>query len=242
MLAGHVREDARSLIGDQFQFVNRTHQRDHDLGTGVAAETLAEARGLRDGTHLQREQPRDHQAQSHTAQTQHRVRLVQTSHRAQQSQVGLVRLALLLGHGHPNGQFGEVGQELVQGRVDQPDRHRQPVHDLEDADEVLTLQRQQCCQCGLPLRVVFGEDELLDVLLAVAEEHVFRAAQANALATHAPTARGVVGGIGIRTHRQPSVFVGVAHDAVDGVDQFRGLLIRAVQGGVDAGVEVLNDR
>ena len=91
-------------------------------------------------------------------------------------------------------------------------------------------------------RVVFGEDELLDVLLAVAEEHVFRAAQANALAAHAPTARGVVGGIGIRAHRQPSVFVGVAHDAVDGVDQFRGLLIRAVQGGVDAGVEVLNDR
>ena len=40
-------------------------------------------------------------------------------------------------------QLGVVGQELVQRRVDQPDRHRQPVHRLEDLDEVLALQRQQ---------------------------------------------------------------------------------------------------
>ncbi len=42
-------------------------------------------------------------------------------------------------------------QELVQRRVDQPDRHRQPVHRREDAVEVLALQRQQRVQRGLPI-------------------------------------------------------------------------------------------
>ena len=52
-------------------------------------------------------------------------------------------LAAGLGHRDPDRQLGEVGQELVQRRVEQPDRHRQPVHRLEDAVEVLALQRQQ---------------------------------------------------------------------------------------------------
>ena len=40
-------------------------------------------------------------------------------------------------------QLGQVGQELVQRRVEQPDRHRQALHRLEDALEVLLLKRQQ---------------------------------------------------------------------------------------------------
>ena len=51
--------------------------------------------------------------------------------------------------GHLDRQLGEVGQELVQRRVDQPDRDRQPVHRLEDLDEVVALQRQQRGERGL---------------------------------------------------------------------------------------------
>ena len=40
----------------------------------------------------------------------------------------------------------------MQRRVEQPDRDRQPVHRLEDADEVLALQRQQLVQRASPLR------------------------------------------------------------------------------------------
>ena len=56
-------------------------------------------------------------------------------------------------------QVGEVGQELVQRRVDQPDRHRQPVHRLEDLDEVAALQRFERVQGGLPLLVGLGQDQ-----------------------------------------------------------------------------------
>ena len=38
--------------------------------------------------------------------------------------------------GDTDGEFGAVGQELVQRWVDQPDRHRQPVHRGQDAGEV----------------------------------------------------------------------------------------------------------
>ena len=41
-----------------------------------------------------------------------------------------------------------VRQELVQRRVEQADRHRQPRHLLEQALEVLLLQRQQLVERG----------------------------------------------------------------------------------------------
>jgi hypothetical protein len=66
---------------------------------------------------------------------------VQLVHRLQHAQVALALLTTRFGDGDAHGQFGDVGQELVQGRVEQPDRHRQPVHGLEDADEVLALER-----------------------------------------------------------------------------------------------------
>ena len=50
---------------------------------------------------------------------------------------------------HPDRQLGQVGQELVQRRVEQPDGDRQAVHRLEDPDEVLALQRQQLLERGL---------------------------------------------------------------------------------------------
>ena len=46
--------------------------------------------------------------------------------------VVLVDVAALVLERDLDRQLGEVGQELVQRRVDQPDRHRQPVHRLED--------------------------------------------------------------------------------------------------------------
>ena len=47
----------------------------------------------------------------------------------------------------------ELGQELVQRRVEQPDRHRQAVHRFEDRFEVALLERQQGLERGLSLLV-----------------------------------------------------------------------------------------
>ena len=76
------------------------------------------------------------------------------------------RLAALVVQRDLDRQVGVVGQELVQRRVDQPDGHRQPVHRLEDADEVLALHRQQLGERLLLLLGRLGQDQVLDQRLA----------------------------------------------------------------------------
>ena len=60
-------------------------------------------------------------------------------------------LAALLAERDLHGQLHLVRQELVQRRVQQPHRDRQPAHRAEDADEVLALQREQDVVRGLLL-------------------------------------------------------------------------------------------
>ena len=90
-----------------------------------------------------------------------------------------------LGHGDLDREVGEVGEELVQRRVEEPDGDRQAVHGLEDLDEVGPLERQQLVEDLLALLVGLGEDEVLDEQAAFAEEHVLGAAQADALGPEA---------------------------------------------------------
>src|SRR5712692_4463177 len=63
--------------------------------------------------------------------------------------------------------FPVVRDELVQGRIDQPDGDGAPIHGLEDADKIAPLERQQLRQ-GAPARYLgIREDHLLDGELAV---------------------------------------------------------------------------
>ena len=50
---------------------------------------------------------------------------MQPPHRCKQPHVRGVDPVAFLGQRDPHGQIGQVGQELVQGRVEQPDRRRQ---------------------------------------------------------------------------------------------------------------------
>ena len=50
--------------------------------------------------------------------------------------------------------FLAMRQEFVQRRVEQPDRHRQALHDLEQLDEIGALHRQQFCQRHAACRLV----------------------------------------------------------------------------------------
>ena len=100
-------------------------------GTPPALMPLGRRLEDRPGLHL--EQAGDDHAEPDAAQPEHRVLLVQPVHRLQHPQVALARLAARLGDRHPHRQLGDVGQELVQRRVEQPDGHRQAVHRLEDA-------------------------------------------------------------------------------------------------------------
>ena len=81
----------------------------------------------------------------------------------------------------PGDQLLDVGQELVQRRVEQADGDRQAVHGLEDLLEVGPLQFEQLGQRRRLLLGRVGEDHALHERQPIAEEHVLGAAQADAL-------------------------------------------------------------
>jgi len=144
-------------------------------------------------------------------------------------------LCPLLCQGHLDGDVGEVGQELVQRRVDQPDGDRQPVHGPEDLHEVTALQRFERVQRGLPAFLAVGQDQPLHELPALAEEHVLGADQADPAGAEPAGPGTVLAGVGVGVHAETTGGVGVLHDPGDGRDQVVGPA-------AEAALEVLDHR
>ena len=88
----------------------------------------------------------------------------------------------------------------------------------------------------LPLLAGLGEDQPLDELPPLAEEHVLGAAQADALGAEPAGAGGVRGVVGVGAHLHPAVLVGHGHEPVDGGDDRAALLDR------HRALEVAHDR
>ena len=101
--------------------------------------------------------------------------------------------------------FLERRQELVQRRIQQPDRHRQAGHRAEDALEVRLLHGQDPLERGAaPLRRV-GHDHVPDHRQPLlGHEHVLGAAEADALGAELPRLRGVLGRVGVRADGEPA--------------------------------------
>ena len=137
------------------------------------------------------------------------------------------------------GEVREVLEELVQRRVEQPDRHRQADHRLEQALEVLLLERQQLGERLAPLLLVVGHDHRPHLRLAVlGHEHVLGPAQPDAL--RAQLARLLRAGrvVGVGAHLQAPELVGPLEHAVEvlvhaRVDQRHVLERHAALGAVD---------
>ena len=70
--------------------------------------------------------------------------------------------------------------------------------------------------------VVLGQDQPLDVLAPLTQEHVLGAAQPDALAAEPARPLGVLDGVGVGPHPQPACLVGVGHHPVHGLDQVVG--------------------
>ena len=83
---------------------------------------------------------------------EHRVLLVQRLDRREQLLVLLGRAARRLGPGDLDQLLLEVGEELVERRVDQADDDGQPVHRLEDALEVALLEDLELGHRGIEPR------------------------------------------------------------------------------------------
>ena len=111
----------------------------------VRLSTVFAARTIARDLHLVDLRPK--QAEPATARPEHRVRLVERED--------------ALAHPLVCGLL-ERRQELVQRRVEQPDRHRQSLHRLEDALEVGLLHRLELGQRDAALDLVDGHDHLAD--------------------------------------------------------------------------------
>ena len=103
-------------------------------------------------------------------------------------------------------------QELVQRRVEQPDRHRQTVHDPEELDEIPALHRQQLGERGAAAGFVVGEDHFAHRENAVGvEKHVLGAAEPDALGSEGARGLGVARRFRVGAHAEPPRLVGPAH-------------------------------
>ena len=100
----------------------------------------------------------------------------------------------------------------MQRRIEQPDRDRQALHDLEQFGEVAALHRQQLGERRAAALLVVGEDHLAHRADAVGiEEHVLGAAEADAFGAELERDARVVRRVGIGAHLQLAHLVGPAH-------------------------------
>ncbi len=107
-------------------------------------------------------------------------------------------------------------QEFMQRRIEQADRHRQAGHDGEELAEILPLERQQARQRGAAAGFGVGDDHLphrQDALRV--EEHVFGAAQADALGAELAGGFGVQRRFGVGAHAHAAVLVGPFHQRAE---------------------------
>ncbi len=103
----------------------------------------------------------------------------------------------------------------MEGRVEEPHGHRQPVHRLKQIEEVLPLHLTEVLERPVKpivVTLVHGEEHLAHHGQPFLEEHVLGAGEADALGTEPPS-RGRVGtGVGVRPHLEATEVVGPVED------------------------------
>ena len=102
------------------------------------------------------------------------------------------------------------------------------VHRLEDAVEVVALQRQQLVERLAPIGLVVGEDHLLhDRDAPFAEEHVLGAAQADAARAEGVRELRLIGQVGVGADAEPAELVGPRQQLLEPLVDVRLLRGRA---------------
>ena len=218
----------RDALHDRLLIAQLLHvpdERDHDLGHDLLPFLLQLA-GRRDdrlGLHLGDLGIGD--PETHAAMAEHRVELVELLDAVQQRLL-LRELAAALAArfelGDLDHQVFALGQELVQRRIDRPDRHRRAVHRLEHAVEVVALERQQLVERLAAIGFVVGQDHLLDDRdAAFAEEHVLGAAQADAARAERVGELGLIRQVGVGADAERPHLVGPVRICVEALVDVR---------------------
>ncbi len=217
----------------QVELLLEADERDHDLGLDLDAFLLHHRGGFEDRARLHRGDFGVADAEAAAAEAEHRVELVQLRHARVDPrdrhaellrEVGL----LLLG----------LRQELVQRRVEEPDGRRMALERAEDAGEILALVRQQLVQRRLPLVERLREDHFAHRVDAVAlEEHVLRAAEADARRAERDRVLGLLRRVGVGAHVHARRLVAPFHQLLEVPELLRlpGGLVVVDQPGDDLG-------
>ena len=148
-------------------------QRHHDFRRDrLAGRAAGFDRGLENRARLHFRDFRIGDGEAAAAKAEHRIEFMQFS--------GAVRELLRIG-AHRLRHFGDfflaMRQKFVQRRIEQPDRHRQAAHDLEQLDEIGALHRQKFGERGAARVFVARQDHLAHGADAVlVEEHMLGAA------------------------------------------------------------------
>ena len=200
-------------------------ERNHDLGDDLQSFLVQLARRFHDGARLHLGDFGIRDPQPHAAMAEHRVELVQLLDPRQQLLALGDGVRVAAGRLEPRDlhhQLLALRQELVQRRVDGADGDRLAVHRLEDAVEILALQRQQLVERRAAIGLVVGEDHPLhDRDAALAEEHVLGAAQADAAGAEGVRELRLVGQVGVGADAEPAELVGPGEQLIEPLEDRR---------------------
>ncbi len=113
-------------------------------------------------------------------------------------------------------------QEFVQRRIEQADRDRHALHDLEQLDEIRPLHRQQLRERGAACALILGEDHLAHGADAgFLEEHVLGAAKADAFRAEFDRGARIVRRIAVDANAEFAHGVGPTHQRAELARQLR---------------------
>ena len=196
-LAGSLLKDLKLFLVDG--------QRDHDLRMDLHSGLGADAGGFDDGADLHVQNLRIGDGQTTASVSEHGVGLVKLLHpefdllKGDADLVGQLTLFIL-----------HMGNELMQGGVDEADRDGETVHGLEDSGEVVPLEGKKLIQRGDSLLHVVGDDHLLDGQAAFLgiEEHVLGPAEAYPFGAQLDGLTGIVGRVGVGPDPEAADLVG----------------------------------
>ena len=194
------------------QLLCLTDQGNHDLRRDLPGRTAgADGQGgLDDGGGLHLGDLGIGDVQAAAAVAHHGVELMEAVNGVAQV---LLRDVHLLGQGLDIGVV--IGQELMEGRVEQADGDGLAHHGLINILKVLLLHGLDLGQGPLALLHRLGHDHLADGGNAVGiKEHMLGAAQADALRAEVLGLAGVLGSVGVGADLEGAVLVGPVHDAL----------------------------
>ena len=171
-------------------------------------------------------------AEPDAAMAEHRVELVELLDAVQQPPLLLELRAALAGRSRaarsPPSALRASGRNSWSGGSMVRIVTGVPVHRLEDAVEVVALQRQQLVERLAAIGLVVGQDHPLhDRDAALAEEHVLGAAQADAARAERVGELRLIRQIGVRADAQPPELVGPRQQLLEPLIDVRLLRRRA---------------